>query len=151
MFLPFKIQSENIHYKGGNSSREARREARGKHPLQGRKFSKGGKHPLQGRKFWKFFQNQRISKRSTEILISVWRYGTQKQYKVHLKRWQSCCSTRKINPFTALLGKALDFLTELLDEGKQYSAINTARSVLSTIVSLHRATWPDPFWETPNG
>ena len=100
---------------------------------------------------WKFFQNQRISKRSTEILISVWRYETQKQYKVHLKRWQSCCSTRKINPFTPLLGKALDFLTELLDEGKQYSAINTARSVLSTIVSLPMATWPDPIWETPNG
>ena len=30
----------------------------------------------------------------------------------------------------------MDFLTELFDEGKQYSAINTARSALSTIISL---------------
>jgi len=82
------------------------------------------------------FQKQGISKRSTEILISAWRDGTQKQYKVYLKRWRSYCSTRQIDPFTPPLGKALDFLTELFDEGKQYSAINTARSALSTIVNV---------------
>ena len=79
----------------------------------------------------KSFQNQGISKRSSDILISAWRDGTQKQNKVYLKQWRNFCSKWKIDPFTPPLGKALDFLTELFDEGKQYSAINSKVSSIN--------------------
>ena len=82
------------------------------------------------------YQNLGFSTRSTDILISAWREGTQKQYRVYLRQWRDYCRTRKIDPITPPLGQALDFLTVLFDEGKQYSAINTARSALSTIVTL---------------
>ena len=79
---------------------------------------------------WESFQNQGISKWSTEILVSGWRDGIQKQYKVYLKRWQSFCSTRKINLFTPPSDNPGLCLNKLFDKGKQYSAINTARSAL---------------------
>ena len=44
------------------------------------------------------FQNQGISKRSSDILISAWRDGTQKQNKVYLKQWRNFCSKWKIDP-----------------------------------------------------
>ena len=39
-------------------------------------------------------------------------------------------------PFFPYLGEALDFRTRLFDEGNEHSAINTASSALSTIVTF---------------
>lgn len=44
------------------------------------------------------------------------------------------CSTRNSNPFHPTVGLVLTFLTELFEEGLGYSAINTARSAISTVM-----------------
>ena len=46
------------------------------------------------------------------------------------------CSSRSINPNSASLGDGLEFLHDQYENGLSYSAINTARSALSTIIFL---------------
>lgn len=46
------------------------------------------------------------------------------------------CSSRGINPISASLKDGLEFLHDRYENGLSYSAINTARSALSTIIFL---------------
>ena len=61
----------------------------------------------------------------------------QKRYKIYLGKWRLYCNSRKVDPVDPRLGEGLDFLAQFYDEGRQYSAINTARSALSTIVNFN--------------
>ena len=74
-----------------------------------------------------------ISKRATDIVKASWRSGTKKQYTTNVKKWFSYCDKRKINHFQTNLISVIDFLSELYENGRSYSAINTARSSLSAI------------------
>ena len=67
-----------------------------------------------------------LSTGATSIILSSWRDGSRKQYSSYLKRWVQFCSQRQIDP--------LYFLTELYNTGLGYSAINTARSAISSIL-----------------
>ena len=46
------------------------------------------------------------------------------------------CRERKVNKYSPTINQALSFLKSMQDKGLSYSAINTARSALSTVVSI---------------
>ena len=68
--------------------------------------------------------------------MSSWRSGTIKQYKSYLERWEQFCFGNNVSVFEPGIGKVIEFLTELFHTGIGYSAINTARSALSSIILL---------------
>ena len=68
--------------------------------------------------------------------MASWRSGTAKQYRTYLSRWESYCDERNIDKLQPGIENALDFLTELFHSGIGYSAINTARSALSTVIVM---------------
>jgi hypothetical protein len=82
------------------------------------------------------YGNLQISADVTEVLMTPWRPKTQKQYGTYLRRWVAFCDKRKVNYHSPMLNDTLEFLMELYKEGLSYSTINTARSALSTVVSI---------------
>ena len=66
--------------------------------------------------------------------MASWRHSTTKQYRSYLLRWADFCQRENIQPYNPGITKAIEFLTELFNSGVGYSAINTARSALSTII-----------------
>ena len=66
--------------------------------------------------------------------MASWRSGTSKQYQTYLSRWERFCKEKGIDHTNALVETGIDFLASLYHEGLGYSAINTARSALSTII-----------------
>ena len=68
--------------------------------------------------------------------MSSWQTGTKKQYNTYLGKWLEFCRQGEVNKYTPTINQALSFLKSLQDKGLSYSAINTARSALSTIISV---------------
>ena len=58
------------------------------------------------------------------------------QYNPYIKRWQLYCGERKIDPISAPLEVGVNYFAELYNTGIGYSALNTARSALSSYVIL---------------
>ncbi|CAG2216852.1 unnamed protein product [Mytilus edulis] len=91
-------------------------------------------------------QNTGLSKKAAEIVISSWRQSTQKQYWTYLKKWCTFCCQRKIDIFTPTEVDVVEFLTVLYESGVGYSSINTARSALSSYLTLGKTLpigqWP---------
>jgi len=79
---------------------------------------------------------EQFENRATEILESAWRAGTRKQYEGYLGRWRQYFGQRNINPFSPTVEEGINFLVELFEKGLGYSALNTARSALSSIITL---------------
>ena len=77
-----------------------------------------------------------ISEGAADIIMQSWRYGTQKQYRTYLQRWHIFCDSRKINPVCATIENGIEFLFNEYKKGLSYSAINTVRSALSTVIIL---------------
>ena len=77
-----------------------------------------------------------LSKPAQEILLASWRPGTLKQYDSYLHRWAKFCHDNEINVYQPRVEQVVEFLTHLFQTGLGYSAINTARSALSSIVTL---------------
>ena len=68
--------------------------------------------------------------------MASWRASTGKQYHIYLSRWEEFCKSRNINKFSASIENGIDFLASLYEKGLGYSAINTARSALSSVLDL---------------
>lgn len=84
-----------------------------------------------------------LSEEVSQFLFKSWRPGTQTQYDIYIKRWYNFCSQRDVSPFLPDLNAVLCFLLELFNGSPLYkplgySAINTARSALSTFVTIER-------------
>ena len=62
-----------------------------------------------------------------------WRPSTLRQYSVYLNRWTLFCVEHSVDPLHRDELLALEFLRKLYKQGYGYSALNTARSALSTI------------------
>lgn len=77
-----------------------------------------------------------LSSTATSVILSSWRKTSSKQYKSYLLRWESFCTNKNIDKFTCEVEQGLEFLAHLFDEGLGYSAINTARSALSSVIIL---------------
>ncbi|XP_058973292.2 uncharacterized protein [Pocillopora verrucosa] len=80
------------------------------------------------------YETQGISQKATSIILQSWRKGTTKQYSSYIKRWTTYCHKKQIDPVSATVPQALDFLVELFESGIGYSGINTARSALSSVL-----------------
>ena len=83
--------------------------------------------------------NKEISETAKEIIMASRRASTSKQYQLYLSRWEVFCKSRNINKFTASVENGIDFLASLFEKGLGYSAINTARSALSSVLDLQGA------------
>ena len=68
--------------------------------------------------------------------MASWKPGTQKQYDTYFRQWNSYAEERQINVFSPTVAQVLEFLTSLYKKGLGYSAINTARSSLSSIITI---------------
>ena len=55
-------------------------------------------------------------------------------YQPYIRNWIQHCQQRSVDPTIATVGQALEFLLGLFQKGLGYSALNTARCVLSCII-----------------
>ena len=53
-----------------------------------------------------------------------------------MQKWQNFCSRRSVDPISPTINQVLEFFTELYDNKCGYSALNSARSALSALISL---------------
>ena len=65
-----------------------------------------------------------------------WNASTAQQYQRHLSLWEMFCKSQNINKFNTSIENEIDFLASLYEKGLGYSAINTARSALSSVLDL---------------
>ena len=75
-----------------------------------------------------------FSLQSIDIILKSWRDSTKKQYLTYVHKWIQFCNMHNLNIFTADIAHILGFLTDLVNTGLTYSAINTARSALSSFL-----------------
>ena len=79
-----------------------------------------------------------LSKAAIEIISTSWRQGTEKRYYGHIKRFVDFCHKRQADPLCATTETGIEFLTEYFNTGVGYSAVNSARSALSSLIKpLH--------------
>ena len=83
-----------------------------------------------------YLSRQGISGAVQGTLLQSWRLGAQKQYQVYFSKWESYTRKREFDPFQPTISEVLDFLQNLYDSGFSYSALNTARSSLSSFIIL---------------
>ena len=76
------------------------------------------------------FKKTGFSKETRKLLAASWRSGTQKDYSVKFKKFCSWCREREIDPYSASLAEAADFLTGLFNSG----TIAGYRSMLSSVL-----------------
>jgi len=70
--------------------------------------------------------------------MASWRNGTNKQYSAYITKWQNFCNQRQVNHLQSPRVPVLDFLTT--HQGLTYTAINIARSALSSYITLGDGT-----------
>ena len=75
---------------------------------------------------------------ATIVMEQSWRSGTRKQYATYLQKWRHYCSSRGIDPICPSVEDGINFLAELYNPGIGYSAINTAKSTVSSTVTLSK-------------
>ena len=85
-------------------------------------------------------KEQGFSTTAARVIQSLWKSRTRKQYTCYVEKWISYCGKRNLNPIHSNVKEGINFLAELLDLGLGYSAINTARSALSSILSMSEKT-----------
>ena len=61
-----------------------------------------------------------FSQKVSDILHSSWRKKTASQYESAWKAWNSWCSEREINPFSATLENIFEFLADLFHKGLSF-------------------------------
>ena len=76
-----------------------------------------------------------ISEQATTIMLKAWRQGTQKQYDTYLKEWVLYCNSARCDPLSAPLYVGINYVADLAGR-VGYSAVNTARSALSSVITL---------------
>ena len=80
------------------------------------------------------------------FLLDSWASGTRKQYKIYFKQWTTFCKTQPVDISSASIKDGTEFLLSLYKKGLGYSAINTARSMLSNILPVKEGIE----WQTSN-
>ena len=58
-----------------------------------------------------------ISQKAAKVILQSWRESTHKQYSVYLRKWVLFCSSRGFDPYKATPAQALDFMTDLFEQG----------------------------------
>ncbi|XP_055958543.1 uncharacterized protein LOC130013683 [Patella vulgata] len=81
-------------------------------------------------------RKREFSDEVNNVLLHSWRPQTIKQYDVYLKKWFTFTNQRSVNSFSPSVGNVLEFLYQLFDSGYSYSALNSARSTLSSFITF---------------
>ena len=69
-----------------------------------------------------------------KLILASWKDSTKSQYDTYLKQWESFCRAQDRDVLKGNFALALEFLYQLYHKGLSYSAINTARSALSSVL-----------------
>ena len=89
-----------------------------------------------------------FTSRSIAVIVASWREGTTSQYQTYLQKWLEFCKQKHCDVLSPPLPLTLDFLSMTYEKGLFYSTINTARSVLSSILQLNVNSFI-PFGQLP--
>ena len=89
-----------------------------------------------------------FTSRSIAVIVASWREGTTSQYQTYLQKWLDFCKQKHCDVLSPPLPVTLDFLSMMYEKGLSYSTINTARSMLSSILQLN-AISSIPFGQLP--
>ena len=81
-------------------------------------------------------QSKGISSSASDIIMQSWRTSTRVQYSCYIKKWMEYCRKWETNPISPLVASGLNFLAELYHKGLSYSALNTTRSALASVIAL---------------
>ena len=84
----------------------------------------------------KLYNKWNLSNTTIDLIINSWREGTKCQYKLYFNKCCLYCEERKINPLQPTTIEAIEFPTYLFKQGHTQGQISTARSALSSIISL---------------
>ena len=68
--------------------------------------------------------------------MQSWRTSTRVQYSSYIKKWLEYCHKWQINPILPPVASGLNFLADLYHKGLSYSALNTTRSALASVIVL---------------
>ena len=82
---------------------------------------------------WQSYVEQGIPETAAQVMVNAKRTSTQKQYDSYLKAWFDFCAQHQRDPFELDVPFGISFL-EQLRHNVGYSALNTARSALSSIL-----------------
>lgn len=80
--------------------------------------------------------SQGVSREATDIILSSLRDSTKKQYWTYVRKWLLFCERREVDKFNPNINDVLMFLSDLFSSGIGYSAINTAKSALSSVKGI---------------
>lgn len=76
-----------------------------------------------------------VSNDTIEIMMDSWAPASRAQYECYISRWLDYCAKLEVDPLNASVEQAIEFLTFLVKSTDlRYSAINTARSALSSLL-----------------
>ena len=81
-------------------------------------------------------QRTGLSNRSIELIMNSWKESTLKQYQTYFDKWNVYIKDNDIPANSPSINDIVEFLTFLFDQGLGYSAINTARSSLSSLYTF---------------
>ena len=84
----------------------------------------------------KSLEGKNISGHSADIILASWRSGTQKQYQTYVNKWLNYSCERELDSLHPSVADVIQFLTTLFEKNLSYSSLNTARSALSTIITV---------------
>ena len=68
--------------------------------------------------------------------MQSWKSGTTSKYGVYLKQWEYFCYEQQIDKYNPSVTDGLKFLNKIFKKGCGYSTINSARSALSTFITI---------------
>ena len=88
----------------------------------------------------RFYENQGFSTEITNIPVNSWRTGTRSRYVTYIREWFGFCTKQQIDRMHPNISKVLEFLHSLKMRNVGYSIINTARSALSTFITIDNHT-----------
>lgn len=91
------------------------------------------------------FREMGMNTDTANILTASWATTTQKQYTLVLRRWIAYCTEHGIEPARPTVLEGINYLQELFTGGAAHTTVNTARSLLSTFVTVGDR----PFGEHP--
>lgn len=77
-----------------------------------------------------------LSTVATDIILQSWRKSTGQLYGTYFGKWMLFSETEQVNPFDPPTETVLAFLSSLYEKNIGYSAINTAKSAISSICSV---------------
>ena len=94
--------------------------------------------PIGGLPFFaKQLLTQGFDNQTVLLIMDAWRPSTKKVYTTYLNKWSLFCIEKNISILNPTLPQACRFLRLLSDSGLGYTALNTARSALSTILPAY--------------